>query len=750
MFPGNNGRMRGVQYTVKFSLMLIGLAALLAAQTPDVSLQLATADGKTSFRLGEAITLELSFTSTVPGKYSISGGNSDRSGMENYREEFRVSPSAGTSDPLADSFRGGVAGNGLGWFQELSAKPVVVNKDLNQWLHFDRPGRYQVRAISHRVTTQQKPVQLESNEIEIELVDDPAWRMAQSAEAAHTLRTVPKSGQSEVFQQRMAAARQLWYLDTPESIRESARLLDGSDVQVDYILEMGLMASSRRPLAIATMDQLLADPAQAVTPSFLETLARLKAWTEVPVAGSYPADAAAQPAWRDAIERQNQRQTAIAKELQSRLTAVLERKQGSAKALSLRTELFAAWPDSITATQRAEMAELFFELPTGLQSELLGYQWNRIFGPAMIPVLRKIYDALPENYQGQGLGGPVLERLYELDPAQGRSLILAEIARPVPRFPYSTLSILPDATLPDLEEKLLANLDLGSGLAVPLEPAELIARYATDRVLDRVKSYYARIDAHMRARPGVVESPPRRLAAPPCAPPLYAYFLRTDPAYGEKLLRDVMAERSFELGHCWMKAIGETARYFVNSRWESVALDALNDSTVLVKIDAVKALGEYGSPAAVPRLWESFRYWHDWWKNRPAEINEENRQLEQAYLRTFSQAANWISTADDLARATDLCITDSCRGQMEQARRSWSQPLTVSVSQSGDGSFFVSLLQYPIRSLEEARRRLLQLPKGTELEWKQTTWENRPVPALDSWVGQIEIELSERGITVAR
>jgi hypothetical protein len=756
MLRSNNGVVRGVQYTVKLPIALAGLCVALLAQTPDVQLRLATAGGQTSFRLGEPIALELSFTSTAAGKYSLFGGNSDRMGMENGREEFRVSSSAGTSDPLADYFQGGMAFNGLVSVAQLSTKPLVVNKDLNQWVRFDQPGRYRVRAVSHRVSAQfnqpqRAAVELESNEIEIELVDDPAWRTAGAAAAARVLRTVPKSGDSAVFQQRMAAARRLWYLDTPESIRESARLLDGTDVQVDQLLQMGLMASSRRPLVIATMEQLRADPAQAVSPAFLDTLARLRAWSEAPVVGPYPADAAAQPAWSEAMNRRYERQTAVAKELQSQLAAELEPKQGRAKAVSLRTLLEAAAPDSISASQRVEMAGLYFDLPADLQSELLAYQWRRISGPAMIPVLRRIYDAVPDTiYPAPGLAGPAVERLYELDPAQGRRLILTEMARPFPRLPVSTLSVLPDATLPDMEEKLMANLELSPGHAEKHAVEELIARYATAGILGRVKAFYAGVDAEMRARTGMVESPPRRLATPACEPPLYAYFLRSDPPYGEKLLRSVMAERSYELGRCWMSAIGATAGYFVNPRWESVAVDGLKDATVIVKIDAVKALGRHGSPAAAAALWEGFAYWHDWWKNKPLEINEENRQLERAYMQTISQANNWIATAADLARAAALCITDGCRGEMEQNRRYWSQPLTASVSQSSDGSFFVSLVQYSMPSLAEGRRRLLQLPKGTALILKQVAWDNRPAPALDLWVGRMRRELQERGVTVAR
>jgi len=709
---------RGVQIIVKLAILLTGWGALLLAQTPEVQLRLATASAQTSFRIGEPIALELSFTSTVPGRYSAFGSGTDRMGMEALSEVFAVSPSEGTADPLADYFKGGMVANGFFWSKVLSTEPLVVKKDLNQWLRFVRPGRYRLRAVSHRVSAERQPVQLESNQIEIELLDDPAWRTAQLADASRLLRTVPKSGDSTVFQQRMAAARQLWYLDTPESIRESARLLDGSDVQVDQLLRLGLISASRRRLALDVMQQLLADPAQAVSPDFLDTLHQLAPSTT--------------------------------QQLHAQLAAALERKRGVAKAVSLKTLIQTAdSSDSVPPSQRAEVAGLFFEMPSDLQGELLAWQWNRISGPAMIPVLRKIYDAMPDTiYQPPPLAASAVERLYELDQAQGRSLILAEMARPFPRLPFSTLSLLPDATLPELDERWMANLELRPGQVARREVEELVARYATGGILPRLKALYALVDAETRARTETVGDPPRRIATPACEPPLYAYFLRTDPPYGEKLLREVMAERSFEMGRCWASAIGQTARYYVNPQWESVALDGLSDATVVVKIDAVKALGHYGSPAADPRLWDSFRYFYDWWKNKPSEINEENRQLERAYVQTFSQAAGWIATGDDLSRAAALCITGDCRRELEQYRRYWSQPLTLAVGQSSDGGFYASLAQYTMRSLEEARGRLLQLGKGTELTWKVTTWGNRPVPALDAWVGQIRKELTDSGVVV--
>lgn len=266
----------------------------------------------------------------------------------------------------------------------------------------------------------------------------------------------------------------------------------------------------------------------------------------------------------------------------------------------------------------------------------------------MIPVLRRICD------EASSLLGEAIRRLYELDPVQGRGLLLDEMRRSYPRVPYSILTILPDRTLPDLDPALIENLERSPRKAAQRETGELIARYATPGILERVQAFYAQ-------------------RVPACEPPLLAYFLRVAPAYGEQLLRQIVAERRPDATWCWAVILGETARYYVSPEWEKVAVDALQDPSVQIKIDAAQALGRYGSPAAAPPLWEAFRYWHDWWKTRPLEINQENRRLEGIYLRALSDANNWIASGEDFSRLRDLCLTAACRQQAEQQRRTRTQ-----------------------------------------------------------------------------
>ncbi len=82
------------------------------------------------------------------------------------------------------------------------------------------------------------------------------------------------------------------------------------------------------------------------------------------------------------------------------------------------------------------------------------------------------------------------------------------------------------------------------------------------------------------------------IASPAREPPLVAYFLRVDPAFGERVLRELLAERSYPGGRCWTRILGQIAAYYVSSEWQKLAVRALRDPTVIVKPIAVDKLGQ--------------------------------------------------------------------------------------------------------------------------------------------------------------
>jgi hypothetical protein len=613
--------------------------------------------------MGEAIGVKLTFEilppdDSPPDNWMVAITGRDRSVLALTRDRFPTSPEAGASDPLSYRFGEPIGYSGPGGMY-LREKTTLAHLDLNQWVRFERPGHYGLRALFHATAfhataEQRQDVALESNEIGIEIVAaDATWQAEQLRDDVAILNSVPERPDSRTFEARMDAARRISYLDTPGSVHEAGRLLGIMDVQVSQILQTWLLASQHRDEAVAAMKELLRAPNQPVTPVFLDTLAAFEAWQRVPRPANPAADSDAR--------RRYEARASIAEQLRGELAGVIDKKQDSAKAISIKTLLDNMAPETVPAGLRSEMATLFPELPAGQQSELLDSQWKKIAGPEMVPALRRIYDTAPQtSYPPPPLLAIAVERLYELDPNRTRMLLLDEMSRPVPRLPFRTLAMLPDATLPALDQLLLGHLK-DNGEAEPL-----IARYATAQILEGVKTFYSKRDAAMRAR---TSANVPNIASPACEPPLVAYFLRVDPAWGEQALRESLAERGYPMGRCWMSILGQTAAYYAGPEWEKIAIAALQDPTVIVKADAVKALGQYGSESSAPAVWESFRYWHEWWKDRPAELNDENRRFEQVFLEATAHAKNRIARGGDLEKIRDLCITQECKARAEEYRR---------------------------------------------------------------------------------
>ncbi len=117
------------------------------------------------------------------------------------------------------------------------------------------------------------------------------------------------------------------------------------------------------------------------------------------------------------------------------------------------------------------------------------------------------------------------------------------------------------------------------------------------------------------------------------------------------------------MGRCWLSIISQTAVYDSGSVWEKVAIVALNDPAVPVKIDSVRSLARYGSPASKDAIFAAFRYWHQWWENQ-AEQNEESRRLEQAFVEGTTHPKNWSPTDEDLATIRELCLSAGCKSQV--------------------------------------------------------------------------------------
>ena len=437
-----------------------------------------------------------------------------------------------------------------------------MNRILNEWVRFRKPGSYRVYVLSQRVK-RTNAIELVSNVLAIEIRPAPdAWVKEQIAAAAKIL-DAPVTTDGDAAKERIRAGRILRFLDTPDAAAELAnRLSAGQDVD-SYSLHMGVLGSLYRKQLLPLLEQRLVAPDQPVCGRFLDTHAYL-AWM-VASGGPLP------PTPGYELRRQK------INEYESQLIASLSSKHPKARAICLSTLLGSAtrngpepsWLSGIAASLIAD----FRELPVGTQSDLLEYRWSKFKSPAMIPVLRELYANPP-------IADVALRRLFELAPTEARERLLAEIRNPTKGLRWTTLAMLPDRTLPELNEVFAAraephNLD-----------ERLILRYATGDIVKRVEIAYAERNRELDR-----QKLPHRVS------PLVFYFLQHDRAFGERELRRNLSTTGgfpacYDIGFQFL-GLG---RYAMSPALERLAIEFLASPAVPIKRGAAEVLGSTRHP----------------------------------------------------------------------------------------------------------------------------------------------------------
>jgi hypothetical protein len=693
--------------------------ALQARQPDAVNFTIAAA--KNEFYSGELIPLQLSFTSTEPKGFSADTRLQDRVGRLNYTEEFLVDPAALAEDPLRglpgeNGSMGGLSGGPI----LLSAKPFTLEKLLNEWVRFHKPGKYRIAILSRRVVqvtdparseyylrTHQRgnPLELVSNILTLDIVPAPtAWVKEQISEAVKVL-DIPVDPNQGAWQRRLRAASVLRFLESPEAAAELVRHLGSGEGVDSWSLHLGVLGSPYRKQLLALMEARLIAPDQPVWDRYLDTLSRL---SELVASGgpmdSFPNDPALQGAWRDESRRREQVHLSRRKEYTARLIASLPAKLPVARAVSMNTLLDSSrngggdtpWLPTLTASLIAD----FRNLPSRMQSNLLESRWSEIKSPAMLPILRELYAHPPEPRVDPPLQDTAVRRLYELAPDEGRRIILSQIAKPDTYLSLTTLKMLPDRSLPEMNDALAARLEAGQS------PDMLILRYATGEIVQRVEKAYVRRNELFDQQ-----------KLPHCGGPLIYYFLQHDPAYGERELRNYMEKPAafpacYDIGFQFL-ALDRSA---YSPALERLSIEFLASPKVPVKRGAAEVLGRYGSPAAQKPLWDTFEYFRSWWKAREAQLDEANGQeglqFERALRIALAQADGWVLQQDGLNRLLGLCSSNWCTQDVKEWLSQATAPVEIRII-AGSGRFRAAIAQYETRSDEQLRRKIQQFPAGT-------------------------------------
>ncbi len=657
-----------------------------ARQPEAVSFQISAA--KSEFYSSELIPLQLSFTSTQPKSFLADTRLQDRVGRMNGVEEFLVDPAALTEDPLHGlPGEGGGMGGLSGGPCVLSEKPFSFERVLNEWVRFRRPGKYRIAILSRRVSRvdptksdyyiQTHPggdrVELVSNILTIEIVPAPAaWVKQQIADAVRILdgRVDPSE---KTRTDRLRAGQTLRFLESPEAALALVRHL-GSGEDIDaWALHMGVLGSPYRKQLLPVMEARLIAPDQPVWSRYLDTITRL---SELTGAGR------------------------TRKEYAARLIASLPSKDPEARVISMNTLLDSdrggadsAWVPAVAASIVAD----FRSLPSNMQTNLLLSRWNIIGGPAMLPILREIYAYPLEQQAAREIA---VRRIYELAPEEGRRIILSQLTQTNTYLSAATLEMLPDRSLPELSDELGRRAEAGR-----LEDA-LILRYGNGDIVERVEQAYLKRNAEFD-----------RQKLPHCGGPLIYYFLKFDPAFGEKELRSEISKPGgppvcYDIGFQFQSL----DRSAYSPALERLAIEFLGSPIVLVKRGATEVLGKYGSVAAEKPLWDTLEYFRSYWKGREEQLDEldgrEGIQFERALRIALAQADAWTLQEDGLNRLLGLCSSNWCRQEVREWLTHATSPIAISIS-SGSDDFYATIAQYEAHSEEQMRHKIGQFPADT-------------------------------------
>ena len=641
------------------------------AQQP--ALRLGTIGGQTQFRIGQPIAVTLTFESTV--KYSVLTGVPPRHIRPQAPDQFTAEPGTGWVDPLKDlqwTMESGV-NSALPQNQAVldASHPVTVERDLNEFVVFLKPGRYVVHCSSSRLMSS-AGAKLESNGLALDILPrDDAEDARQFASARATLESgkPPKEPERVMRMDKenaqTGAVRALRALDTEAAAVYLASIY-GQGRHTERDIEYALYASRHREAIVRELERRLADPDLTASQTYLITLTELKARLEENKSGH----ALSTAEWNALDETVNQR--------------VFELAAGKMPQARADTYYYLFETGSNSFRHSPEMRRLLLESLPSLSpfsiEILLSSTWGEIRDgmPQVVPFLKQAVSRQWPQIS-PSIAGLALLRLTEFDPSAANDLARAALVS-------GNLSI-DDAQL--LEFRVPASPQIDQALLSQYRQGKLvdarIARFASPDIKDQLWRAY---DERLAARGG-----------PECATPILAYFFRVDPAAAASRVAE---SRKSEAYPCMALQFPGLERPLMSPGLERQVIQDIQSPVPNIRSGALQALSMAGSPAVLAVLLQAL---------------EQASGSKQEIIAAILQGRNWFLKDADYSQLERNCAGGYICQEISRVQRESAPPYDLRLNDFA-GHQGVWLSNHEVDSLAELDDKLTQYPAGATFRWQ--------------------------------
>jgi len=617
----------------------------------DVTLELAFEGGKTIYRIGDAINLNLSFTSTKPD-YVVETYYSPRF------DDVIISPTDGIY-PWLYRLNRLYSYDDVSAPQKLSQSPVKIKLTINNLVRFDKPGKYKVKVLSRRVWSakaelsfRSNPIPLLSNEIEFEIKE-----MSQIEEQSEVKRIAALMDSANNLNQYQIFKRELDYLTGDISTIEKVnRFLHPPEFGGVYWLDTGtgLNIARNKKLAIELLEAALRDPNQEINEDLINELVTLRLLMEdeqQPSRATTP-----EQLWKEREARSSE----LRKGYYAELLESLGKRNGRIQ-LVTAYRIFTSLPKDDTSsaaynTTKTFLLEKFDELKHYEQSALLDRYWDKIKTSALIPSLEKILSGKePEpNWRNRE---NAFKRLIALDQKRARAFVINEIRDPNSFINPDVLKTLDDKFLPEVDDALLEQI---KGLAATDDRRMqlnlqfkmlLAARYATSKIYKEMLDVYKKYGINWSIEQSGL---------------LLAYLIR----HNEKEIIPVIEERLAKSGEkSGSNVFYNLTRINLPEGLEKILKNRLENDDPETAGTAAYYLSKYGGKENKMLIEKRYNRWLAKWSGRAAEL--ENPEASAAVkseamfqvnlVESLIRNDKWKLSEAELNRLKLTCLTEDCR-----------------------------------------------------------------------------------------